>query len=78
MPVLGEQQGDQLRVNGFVASEIPAQKPADQIAIDRRVVSWKVNVFQFRAYLFEIRLQLLDLRGFPSSVQTFQNDQHND
>jgi hypothetical protein len=74
MPVLGEQQGDQLGMDRIVGSEVAAKETADQAAVNGRVIAWEMNILQDRAHRFKIFLQLPDLGGLARSVQAFEND----
>ena len=75
--VLREQQGHQLRMNGAVVPEIPAQKTRNQLSIDRSIVAREMYVFQSSVAGGEIFFEHTDLGGFACPVQSFQNYQHN-
>ena len=76
MPVFCEKQGYKLRMNGFVASEVTAEETADQITVNRGVISGEMYVFDRTEEALEIISEFLYLGGFSCSVQTFKYYQH--
>ena len=78
MPVLGKQQGHQLRMNCVIGPEVTPEEPGNEVAVDGGVISWEMDVLQPRADPFEVGFQFPDLGGFPRTVQTFQNYKHFD
>ncbi len=76
MPVLGEQEGHQLRMHGLDAAELPFQEAADEVSVHRRVIPREMDVLQRSAALRQVFLQFLDLGGLPRPVQAFHDDEH--
>ena len=77
MPVLGEEQGHKLGMDFVQFAEAAAQILSHQAPVNRRVITGKMYVFQTFAYCLQILFHQTDLSGFPGSVQTFDNNQHN-
>ena len=77
MPVAGEEQGDQLRMDGLDGAEAAAQELADQPAPERRVVTREMDVFQLGTDRGKVFSEHTDLGGLAGAVQAFQNNQHN-
>ena len=76
MSVFCKEQGHELWVHGLVRAEVSSEETADEVSVDRRVVSWKMYVFEISENAFEVCSQLLYLSGLACAVQSFQYYQH--
>jgi hypothetical protein len=72
MTVFGEEKCDKLRVNSFVGAEVSAKETADEVAVDRRVVTWEVDIFKSAETAFQVASEFLYLSRFACSVQAFE------
>ena len=61
MPVLGEKQGDKLRMYLVVSPELPLQESADEVAVNRSPVSREMYVIDTPIEFFEMCFQFLYL-----------------
>jgi hypothetical protein len=74
VPVLCEKQGHKLRMHALVVAEISTEETADEIAIDRGIVSWEMYIVKRSEHAFQICSEFLYLGGFSGSVQTFEDN----
>ncbi len=76
MPVFGEKEGNQLRMDLIIVAEFSFKKTTDQTAIHSGIISREMDVNHLFADGFQIFFQFLDLSGLPGPIKTFNYNQH--
>ena len=58
MSVLGKEKRHQLRMHAFIVAEVSAEEAADEVSVDRSVISWEMYVFKTAKKAFENSLSI--------------------
>jgi hypothetical protein len=75
--VFSEEQSHELGMNRRIVSEIPSEETADEVAVDRSIITWEMYIFQRAENALQIGAELFHLSGFAGSVKALEYCQHN-